>query len=43
MKYVKTGTLDDTSEFKPQFHVWCDTKHDWVDLQDGVPQMATQS
>ena len=43
MKYVKTGTLDDTSEFKPQFHVWCDTKQNWVDLQDGVPQMATQS
>ena len=41
--YLKTGTLDDTSDFKPQFHVWCDTKQNWVVLAEGVPQMATQS
>lgn len=40
--YLKTGTMDDTSGFAPQFHVWCDTKQSWVDLADGVPQMATQ-
>lgn len=41
--FLKTGTMDDTSAFNPQFHVWCDTKQNWVDLKDGVPQMATQS
>lgn len=41
--FLKTGTMDDTSDFKPMFHVWCDTKQNWVDLEDGVPQMATQS
>ncbi len=42
-RYVKTGTLDDTSDFKPQFHVWCETKQNWVDLPNDVPQIATQS
>ena len=36
--FIKTGTLDNTSEFKPQFHVWCDTKQNWVALEDGIPQ-----
>ena len=42
MIYLKTGTLDDTSTFQPQFHAWCDTRQNWVQLDDGVPQMATQ-
>ncbi len=41
--FLKTGTLDDTSGFAPMFHVWCSTKQDWVDLPEGVPQMAKQS
>lgn len=41
--FLKTGTMDDTSAFKPMFHVWCDTKQSWVQLEEGVPQMATQS
>jgi len=41
--FLKTGTMDDTSSFAPQFHVWCDTRQNWFDLPDGVPQMATQS
>ena len=41
--FLKTGTMDETSGFKPQFHVWCDTKQNWVELEEGVPQMATQS
>lgn len=40
--FLKTGTLDDTSEFAPQFHAWCDTKQNWVELDPAVPQMATQ-
>ena len=40
--YLKTGTMDDTSGFSPQFNVWCDSKQNWVELAEGVPQMATQ-
>ena len=43
MLFLKTGTLDDTSSFTPQFHVWCDTKQNWVTLDEGVPTMATQA
>ena len=41
--FLKTGTLDDTSGFKPQFHVWCDSKQNWVTLDEGVPAIATQA
>ena len=41
--FLKTGTLDDTSAFQPQFHAWCDSKQDWVQLEEGVPQMAQQT
>lgn len=43
MVFLKTGTLDDTTNFTPQFHVWCDSKQNWVELADGVPTMAKQS
>jgi len=38
--FLKTGTMDDTTGFTPQFHAWCDTKQPWVDLEEGVPTMA---
>ena len=40
MIFLKTGTMDDTSGFTPQFHAWCSTKQDWVGLEEGVPTMA---
>ena len=40
--YLKTGTLDDTDSFSPDFHAWCDSKQSWVDIPDGVTQMARQ-
>ena len=39
MVFLKTGTLDDTSGFTPQFHAWCSTKQDWVALEEGVPTL----
>lgn len=39
MLFLKTGTLDDTSAFTPQFHAWCVSKQDWVTLEDGIPQL----
>lgn len=41
--FLKSGTMDDTSSFAPQFQVYCETKQDWVGLVDGVPQMARGS
>lgn len=43
MIYLKTGTLDDTTSFKPQFHVWCDSKQNWVELEEGVPALPKQA
>lgn len=43
MLYLKTGTLDDTDSFQPQFHVWCDSKQNWVKLEEGVPALAKQT
>lgn len=41
--FLKTGTLDDTAGFSPQFHVWCRSKQLWVELADGVPAMQKQA
>ena len=30
---LKTGTLEDTSWFQPQFHVWTDHKQQWVNIE----------
>ena len=35
--FLKTGTLDSTEGFAPQFQVFCETKQDWVQLAEGVP------
>jgi len=37
--FLKTGTLDDNTNFMPQFHVWRDSKQPWVTLDDNVPSM----
>ena len=41
--YLKTGTLDDTSEFKPSIHVWAGTKQNWVEIDESLPQLQKQS
>ena len=41
--YLKTGTLNDTSRFKPSAHVWCSTKQAWVQLEESIPQLQKQS
>ncbi|MEM1231916.1 MAG: GFA family protein [Pseudomonadota bacterium] len=40
--FIKSGTLDDTSDFAPQLHFWCSTKQPWVTLGDGVPTLDQQ-
>ena len=39
MLYLKTGTMDDTSTFVPQFQCWCASKQDWVRLEEGIATM----
>lgn len=39
LDWIKAGTLDDTSWFKPQFHMFCDHAQAWARLEDGVPHM----
>ncbi|MGK0459990.1 MAG: hypothetical protein ACJA0W_000831 [Candidatus Azotimanducaceae bacterium] len=41
--FLKTGTLDDTASFAPQFQVYCETKQDWVALLENIPQAARGS
>ena len=43
MAYLKTGTLDDTSSFAPQFHVWYGSRQAWVEVSEDVPRMDKQS
>lgn len=40
--FIKAGTLDDTSALSPQFHVWCDSAQNWVDIPEDIPAMPTQ-
>ena len=37
--FIKTGSMDDTSYFSPQFYVRSSSKQDWVELEEGVPAM----
>jgi hypothetical protein len=36
MVFVKAGTLDDTSELKPQAHIWCDSAWPWTPFPEGA-------
>ena len=40
MIFLKTGMMDDTSGFAPQFHAWGDTKQNWLEITDGAPVAA---
>ena len=34
---VKAGTLDDTSDLRPDLHIWTRSKQPWVVLSEGTP------
>jgi hypothetical protein len=36
--WIKAGTLDDSSAFKPQMHIWCSSAQPWFKFTDGLPQ-----
>lgn len=42
MVFIKAGTLDDTSGLVPQFHLWCDSAFEFVEIPEGIPAMPKQ-
>ena len=36
--YIKAGTLDDVSELKPQFQIWCKSAQPWLELNAALPR-----
>ena len=39
LDFIKAGTLDDTSWFTPQFHMFCEQAQAWALSDDGVPRI----
>lgn len=39
LTFIKAGTLDDTSGFKPGVHFWTDSAQNWVEIPAELPQM----
>ena len=37
LRFIKAGTLDDTSWLKPQSHLWCNSAMAWVELDPDLP------
>lgn len=35
--FIKAGTLDDTSDLKPDVHIWCESKQPWVTIDGDLP------
>lgn len=40
LDWIKAGTLDDVSWFKPQVHLWCDNLQPWVTLPPDAVKVA---
>ena len=38
IRFVRVGTLDDSSALPPNVHVWVKSKLDWVVIPEGAPQ-----
>jgi len=39
---IATATLDDPATFPPQDHLWVDSKVEWVNIEDGLPQFPKE-
>lgn len=37
---VKAGTLDDTSQLRPEAHYWTGRKQPWVEIPAGIPSFV---
>lgn len=41
--FVKAGTLDDTSQLAPKYHVWCDSAWPWTPFPADAVKLAKES
>ena len=39
VRFLRAGTLDDTTELKPDIHIFTESKQPWVNIPDGAPVM----
>jgi hypothetical protein len=39
LDFIKAGTLEDTSWFKPQFHMFCEHAQAWAIPEDNAPRI----
>lgn len=39
---LRIGTLDTPITCKPQYHIFCESKAEWWDIMDNLPQYATR-
>lgn len=37
--FLKAGTLDDTSDLKPQMDIWCEHAQPWVTMAEGTARL----
>lgn len=37
---IKAGTLNDVSELKPQFQIWCDSAQPWIERDQKLREFA---
>ncbi len=41
LEWIKAGTLDNSSWFEPQMHIWCASAQPWVSIDDALPRFET--
>jgi hypothetical protein len=39
LDWIKAGTLDDTSWFTPEFHMFCEHMQSWISVDEGLPRI----
>jgi hypothetical protein len=37
---INVGTLNEPGKFKPQYHIWCDSRIAWFEIADSLPRHA---
>jgi hypothetical protein len=39
-EFVAIGSLDDSTQIRPEAHIFVESKADWFEIRDGLPQHA---
>jgi hypothetical protein len=40
VRFIKAGTLDDTTWLDPKMHVYCDSAENWVQIPEGTQKFG---